>query len=429
MPAEKYLSGNFDRPGSETIDGYIALGGYQSARKALESMTPEALVELVKESGLRGRGGAGFPTGMKWSFMPKAGKDDRPRYIACNADESEPGTFKDRAIMEHDPHQLIEGLILGGWAMQAKAAYIYIRGEYVRPARILEKAIQEAYAKGFLGQKVMGKDFAFDVVLHRGAGAYICGEETGLMESLEGKKGMPRKKPPFPANYGLWGMPTTVNNVETFCHVVHIVGRGVEWFRGIGSEKSKGSTLFGVSGHVARPGLYELPLGTTAREIIFEHAGGIANGRELKAFIPGGSSTKPLPASLVDVKMDHDDLAAAGSALGTAGLIVMDDTTCMVRASKVIAHFYRHESCGQCTQCREGTAWLDKLIGRIENGSGMMRDLDVLLDVANQMEGVTICALSDAAAWPVQGVLRHWKDEFARHIQEGKCPFPDSFEI
>ena len=429
MPAEKYLSRNFDRPGSETIEVYIAQGGYQSARRALDSISPDALIELVKESGLRGRGGAGFPTGMKWSFMPKPGKDDRPRYIACNADESEPGTFKDRAIMERDPHQLIEGLILGGWAMQAKAAYIYIRGEYARPARILERAIREAYARGFLGPTVMGKDFSFDIVLHRGAGAYICGEETGLMESLEGKKGMPRKKPPFPANFGLWGMPTTVNNVETFCHVVHLVEHGVEWFRGIGTEKSKGNTLFGVSGHVARPGLFELPLGTPAREIIFEYAGGIPDGRSLKAFIPGGSSTKPLPASLVDVKMDHDNLAAAGSSLGTAGLIVMDDTTCMVRMAKVIAHFYRHESCGQCTQCREGTAWLDKLIGRVENGTAKMRDLDVLLEVANEMEGVTICALSDAAAWPVQGVLRHWKDEFVRHLQEGKCPFPDSFEV
>ncbi len=426
---EAYLSRNFDRPGSETLDVYLAHGGYASARKAIGTMTPDAVIEMVKESGLRGRGGAGFPAGMKWSFMPKPGKDDRPRYIACNADESEPGTFKDRAIMERDPHQILEALIIAGWAMQAKAAYIYIRGEYVHPARVIEKAIAQAYEKGFLGPKVLGFDFSFDVVLHRGAGAYICGEETGLMESLEGKKGQPRKKPPFPANYGLWGMPTTVNNVETFCHVVHIVANGAEWFRAIGTPKSTGTTLFGVSGHVVRPGLYELPLGVTARELIYERAGGIANGRALKGFIPGGSSTKPLPASMVDVKMDHDSLAAAGSALGTAGLIVMDETTCMVRAAKVIARFYHHESCGQCTQCREGTAWLDQILGRIEAGRARMKDLDVLLDVANAMEGVTICALSDAAAWPVQGVLKHWKDEFARHVREGKCPFPQSFEI
>ncbi|MDP3937350.1 MAG: NADH-quinone oxidoreductase subunit NuoF [Deltaproteobacteria bacterium] len=427
--SEAYLTTHFGEKDSAKLDFYLSHRGYESARRAIGSMTPSEVVQLVKDSGLRGRGGAGFSTGLKWSFMPKPGQDDRPRYIACNADESEPGTFKDRAIMERDPHQLIEGLIIAGWAMQAKAAYIYIRGEYVHPARVLEAALREAYDGGYLGPRVMGTDFAFDVYLHRGAGAYICGEETGLMESLEGKKGQPRKKPPFPANYGLWGMPTTVNNVETFCHVVHVVDRGIDWFRGIGTEKSTGTTLFGVSGHVVRPGYFELPLGTTAREIIFEHAGGIANGRQLKGFIPGGSSTKPLPASAVDVRMDHDSLAAAGSALGTAGLIVMDDTTCMVRASKVIAHFYRDESCGQCTQCREGTAWLDKLIGRIEAGAGRMEDLDLLLDVANSIEGVTICALSDAAAWPVQGVLKHWRDEFARHVKEGKCPFPESFEV
>ncbi len=426
---EPYLSKYFEEPGSETIEFYLSHAGYETARRVIRSVTPDAVIEMVKESGLRGRGGAGFPTGLKWSFMPKADKDDRPRYIACNADESEPGTFKDRALMEKDPLQLIESLIIAGWAMQAEAAYIYIRGEYAFPARALEKAIAEAYGQGFLGPKVMGSDYAFDVYVHRGAGAYICGEETGLMESLEGKKGQPRKKPPFPASFGFWGMPTTVNNLETICHVVHLVERGPAWFRGIGTEKSTGTTLFGVSGHVVRPGLYELPLGTTAREIIYEHAGGIREGRQLKAFIPGGSSTKPLPASLVDVKMDHESLAEAGSSLGTAGVIVMDETTCMVRASKVIAHFYRHESCGQCTQCREGTAWLDKLLAKIESGGARMRDVDLLLDVADSMEGATICALSDAAAWPVQGVLKHWKEEFAQHVREGKCPFPDSFEI
>jgi NADH-quinone oxidoreductase subunit F len=427
--AEAYLSRYFKEPGSETIDIYLSHGGYETARTSIREQSPDQVIDTVKLSGLRGRGGAGFSTGMKWGFMPKPDRDDRPRYIACNADESEPGTFKDRAIMERDPHQLIEGLIIAGWAMQAKAAYIYIRGEYAFPARVLEKALQEAYGRGYLGSRVMESDFSFDVYLHRGAGAYICGEETGLMESLEGKKGQPRKKPPFPANFGLWGFPTTVNNVETFCQVVHLIRHGADWFRNIGTEKSTGTTLFGVSGHVERPGLYELPLGVTAREIIYEHAGGIPKGRPLKGFIPGGSSTKPLPASLVDVKMDHDSLAAAGSALGTAGLIVMDDTTCMVRMAKVIAHFYRHESCGQCTQCREGTAWLDQIVGRIELGSARMQDLDLLLDVANSIEGVTICALSDAAAWPVQGVLKHWREEFAQHIREGKCPFPESFEI
>jgi NADH-quinone oxidoreductase subunit F len=427
--AEAYLSRYFKEPGSETIEIYLSHGGYETARTSIREQSPDQVIDTVKLSGLRGRGGAGFSTGMKWGFMPKPDRDDRPRYIACNADESEPGTFKDRAIMERDPHQLIEGLIIAGWAMQAKAAYIYIRGEYAFPARVLEKALQEAYGRGYLGSRVMESDFSFDVYLHRGAGAYICGEETGLMESLEGKKGQPRKKPPFPANFGLWGFPTTVNNVETFCQVVHLIRHGADWFRNIGTEKSTGTTLFGVSGHVERPGLYELPLGVTAREIIYEHAGGIPKGRPLKGFIPGGSSTKPLPASLVDVKMDHDSLAAAGSALGTAGLIVMDDTTCMVRMAKVIAHFYRHESCGQCTQCREGTAWLDQIVGRLELGRARMQDLDLLLDVANSIEGVTICALSDAAAWPVQGVLKHWREEFAQHIREGKCPFPESFEI
>jgi NADH-quinone oxidoreductase subunit F len=422
-----YLTEHFADDAFRTFDGYVARGGYDAARSALSQRTPAELVELVKNAGLQGRGGAGFSTGLKWSFMP-AGKE-QPKYLVCNADESEPGSFKDRLLMERGPHQMLEGLLIGAYATGAEKTFVYIRGEYAEPAAILEAAIEEAYARGALGANVLGTGFRHDVVLQRGAGAYICGEETGLLESLEGKKGQPRKKPPFPAQYGAFGMPTTVNNVETFCHVPHIVRRGAEWFRGIGTEKSPGTTIFGVSGHVVQPGLYELPLGTPLDQIIFEHARGVPNGKRVKGVIPGGMSMPILPADQLDVRMANEFLRERKTMLGTGGVMVMDEDTCMVRVGCVITYFFRDESCGQCTQCREGTGWLHKIFQRIERGDGREDDLAVLEDVAAKMEGQTICAFADAAAWPVQGLLRHFRSDFELHLRERKCPFEHSFEL
>ncbi len=410
-----------------TLSGYESRGGYVAARKALSSMQPDEIVEAVKDAGLQGRGGAGFPTGLKWSFMPA--ETDKPKYLVCNADESEPGSFKDRLLLERAPHKIIEGLLIAARAVGAEKSFIYVRGEYAESARTLQNAVDEAYARGYLGEKCMGTNLKHDIVVTRGAGAYICGEETGLLESLEGKKGQPRKKPPFPAEFGAFGMPTTVNNVETFCHVPHIIDKGVEWFRAFGSEKSPGTTIFGVSGHVVRPGLYELPLATSLEEIIFEHAGGMPEGRKLKGVIPGGLSMPVLPAGQLDVPMANEFLTERDTMLGTGGIIVMDDTTCMVRTACVITYFFRDECCGQCTQCREGTGWLNKVARRIERGAGTRGDLELLLDIAAKMEGQTICAFADAAAWPVQGLIRHFRDDFESHIRERKCPFSGSFEL
>ena len=422
-----YLTEHFADDAYRTLAGYTARGGYEAARKVLREMQPVDVVELVKNAGLQGRGGAGFGTGLKWSFMPpEAGK---PKYLVCNADESEPGSFKDRLLMERGPHQLLEGLLIGAFAIGAEKSFVYIRGEYSLAANVLQQAIDEAYAAGHLGAGALGSGFRHDVVLQRGAGAYICGEETGLLESLEGKKGQPRKKPPFPAQYGAFGMPTTVNNVETFSHVPHIVRRGAEWFRGIGTEKSPGTTLFGVSGHVVRPGLYELPLGTPLSEIVFEHARGVPGGKRVKGVIPGGMSMPILPADQLDVRMANEFLRERKTMLGTGGIMVMDEDTCMVRAGCIITYFFRDESCGQCTQCREGTGWLHKIFQRIERGEGRDDDLAVLEDVAAKMEGQTICAFSDAAAWPVQGLLRHFRSDFELHLRERKCPFERSFEL
>jgi NADH-quinone oxidoreductase subunit F len=423
----QYLTEHFADDEFVTLEGYERVGGYQAVRKAITQMSPADVIELVKDAGLQGRGGAGFSTGMKWSFMP--GDTEKPKYLVCNADESEPGSFKDRILIERGAHQMLEGILIAAWATGAAKTFIYIRGEYAQPAAILERCIDEAYAKGYLGANVMGSGFSHDVVLQRGAGAYICGEETGLLESLEGKKGQPRKKPPFPAQYGAFGMPTTVNNVETFSHVPHIVSKGAEWFRGFGTEKSPGTTVFGVSGHVQRPGLYELPLGTRLDEIVFEHAGGVANGRKVKGVIPGGMSMPILPAGQLDVPMANEHLRERKTMLGTGGVMVMDDTTCMVRVACVITYFFRDESCGQCTQCREGTGWLNKIVNRIERGAGTEGDIEILLDVAGKMEGQTICAFADAAAWPVQGLLRHFRGDFEAHVREKKCPFPASFEL
>ena len=422
-----YLSEHFADASYATLDGYVAKGGYGAARKALTTMTPTQVVDEVKASGLQGRGGAGFPTGQKWSFMPAG--NDKPKYLVCNADESEPGSFKDRILMERGPHQLLEGILIGAFATGAEKTFLYVRGEYAEPARQLQRAIDEATARGFFGQGILGTGFRHELVLMRGAGAYICGEETGLLESLEGKKGQPRKKPPFPAQYGAFGMPTTVNNVETFCHVPHILERGSSWFKAIGTDKSPGNTLFGVSGHVVQPGLYELPLGTKLDAILFEHAKGVPGGRKVKGVIPGGMSMPILPAGMLDVPMANEFLRERKTMLGTGGIMVMDDSTCMVRVACVISYFFRDESCGQCTQCREGTGWMHKVLNRIERGAGNPDDVDLLLDVAGKMEGATICAFSDAAAWPIQGLLRHFREDFDAHVKLGRCPFPESFAL
>ena len=331
--------------------------------------------------------------------------------------------------LERAPHKLLEGILIAAWATESQTTFVYCRGEYAFPGAQVARAIDEAYAKGYLGKRVMGSSFSHDVVLMLGAGAYIAGEETGLLESLEGKMAKPRKKPPFPAEYGAFGMPTTVNNVETFCHVPHIISSGAEWFKGFGTEKSPGTTIFGVSGHVVRPGLYELPLGTRLDEIVFEHAGGLSAGRKVKGVIPGGMSMPILPAGQLDVPMANEFLRDRKTMLGTGGIMVMDDTTCMVRVGWVITYFFRDESCGQCTQCREGTGWMHKIFERIERGAGSRDDLEILLDVAAKMEGQTICAFADAAAWPVQGLLRHFREDFETHVAHGKCPFPQSFEL
>jgi NADH-quinone oxidoreductase subunit F len=403
----------------DRIEAYIADGGYEAARKGLTTMTPQEVTAAVKDSGLRGRGGAGFPTGLKWSFVPR--DTGKPTYLLCNADESEPGTFKDRAILEHDPHQLLEGMILASYAIGCRTAYIYIRGEFARGYEVLCSAIEQAYGRRMLGRGLFGTDFALDIHVHRGAGAYICGEETGLIESLEGKRAYPRIKPPFPAVHGLFGCPTIVNNVETLACVKHVIARGPAWFKGIGPESSPGPKLYCISGHVERPGVYELPMGTSLRSMIENQAGGVWKGRRLKAVIPGGSSVPVLRADEVDVAMDFDSVAKAGSMLGSAGVIVMDETTCMVDTLRTIAHFYHHESCGQCTPCREGTGWLEKILIRIDEGQGTEDDLRTLDAVAQGMMGNTICVLADAAAMPVQSFLRKFRAEFESHVRAGSC--------
>ena len=415
----KVLTRNMHVPNLVDVDVYESLGGYQALRKALGLYKPGEVIEIVKKSGLRGRGGAGFPTGVKWGFVPK--NIGKPVYLCVNADESEPGTFKDRLIIEKDPHQLLEGSIISAYALDCHQAFIYIRGEFFYGARVLEKAIAEAYAKGYLGKDILGSGFDLEMVLHRGAGAYICGEETALLESLEGKRGHPRLKPPFPAVVGLYKCPTVINNVETLANVPHIINNGAEWYSSIGIERNTGTRLYAVSGHVNRPGVYEFPMTVTLRELIFDHCGGMRGGRGLKAVIPGGSSVPILTADQIDVRMDYDSVAKAGSMLGSAGVVVMDETTCMVRAVRRITRFYAEESCGQCTQCREGTEWLYKILTRIEQGEGRQGELEILLDLCVQMKGRTICPLSDAAAMPVESYITKFRTEFEDHIRQRRC--------
>ncbi|MCL6561793.1 MAG: NADH-quinone oxidoreductase subunit NuoF [Firmicutes bacterium] len=413
-----YLLRHREVPDIDQIAVYEAHGGYQSLRRALRDFTPEAVLELVKASGLRGRGGAGFPTGMKWSFLPN---DGRPRYLVVNSDEAEPGTFKDRELIEHNPHQLIEGMIISSYAIGSHDAYIYCRGEFLRGSEQLARAIREAYAHGYLGDNILDSGFSLHIHLYRGAGAYICGEESALLESLEGKRGQPRLKPPFPAVAGLYGMPTIVNNVETIANVPVLVEKGADWYRSMGTEKSPGIKIMSVSGHVRRPGNYEVPLATPLRTLIEEYAGGVWPGK-LKAIIPGGSSVPLLTPDQIDTPLDYESMIAAGSMLGSGGCIVMNDETCMVWAAHRLVKFYRVESCGKCTPCREGTYWMTNILERLESGEGSQGDLEVLLDVADNIGGKCLCPLGDASLGFMVSAIRHFRDEFEAHVREHGCP-------
>jgi NADH-quinone oxidoreductase subunit F len=423
----KLLLEHIDVPGIETFDVYRKNGGYRSVEKALKTMSPEEVVEEVKKANLKGRGGAGFPTGLKWSFLAKP--EGVPRYLLCNADESEPGTFKDRYLMEKIPHLLIEGMIVSSYALGSNLSYIYIRGEYMWVLEILEKAIAEAYAKGFLGKNILGSGFDLDLRVAPGGGAYICGEETALIESLEGKRGNPRIKPPFPAVKGLWGCPTVVNNVESLATVVPIINDGAEEYTKLGTDASNGTKLISACGNVTRGGVYEIELGISVEEFIYgdEWCRGIANNKKIKALVPGGSSVPILPAHLITKTaagenrlMSYESLAdggfASGSMLGSGGFIVFDEDQCIVRNTWNFARFYAHESCGQCSPCREGTGWMEKVLHRLENGKGNMRDIELLADINKKIEGNTICPLGDAAAWPVAAAIRHFREEFEWHV-------------
>jgi len=405
-------------PNIKNIDVYEKNGGYEQLKKVLtdKEFTPEKLVDIVKAANIRGRGGAGFNAGLKWSFMPKP--DGGPRYIAANGDESEPGTFKDRVIFELNPHLFIEGAILAAYAMTITAVYVYIRGEYADQINMMQKAIDDAYKKGWLGKNICKSGFDLDMYVHSGAGAYICGEESSLMESLEGKRGYPRVKPPFPAQKGLWGRPTTINNIETLANVPLVVKNGADWYTSIGAQSHPGPVLYGISGHINKPGVYEYPTGMLITDLIDEVCGGMRGGKKVKAIIPGGSSTPPLRGDALEgVRMDADSLRTAGSMMGTAGMIVMDEDTDIVDVVCRISHFYHHESCGQCTPCRDGTGFLEKTLIKIRDGHGEMRDLDLLLDLCTQMEGRTICALADAAAWPVRYAVERFREDFEKRVK------------
>jgi NADH-quinone oxidoreductase subunit F len=413
------LFSDIDTPGLTSIETYRKGGGYQAAAAVVGTKAPDEVIEIVKASGLRGRGGAGFPAGLKWSFVPK--KTTKPKYLVCNADESEPGTFKDRELMEKNPHLLIEGMILTAWAIQANTGYIYLRGEFDYIQHILDKALAEARAAGFLGASVGGKGFALELHTHLGAGAYICGEETALLSSLEGYRGQPRLKPPFPAVEGLYACPTVVNNTETLMNVPHILKNGAQWFRQWGTEKSPGTKILSVSGPVKRPGNYEVPMGLPLSTLIHEHCGGMRDGMKIKAVIPGGSSVPLLPASMLGTGLDFESMVAAGTLLGSGGVIVIDEQTCIVDALWNITRFYEHESCGKCTPCREGTYWMSEVFARLERGEGRTTDIDLLYDVSDNILGKSFCALGDAAAMPVMGAIKHFRDEFEFHVRERRC--------
>lgn len=416
---ESVLLANIDNPSSAELGFYEKNGGYASLRKALD-MEPADIIEDVKKSGLRGRGGAGFPTGMKWMFA--SGDPKFPKYLICNADEGEPGTFKDRPILEKTPHLLIEGMAISAHALKAEYGYIYLRGEYPAAKDILEAAISEAVEKGYIGQSMMGSGKAFHLYVHQGAGAYICGEETALIESLEGRKGQPRIKPPFPVNVGAWGMPTIVNNVETLSNMPFLMRVGPDEYASIGTPDCPGPKLFSVSGHVERPGVLELPMGTSLKEIIFEHCGGIRGGGNLKAVIPGGISTPVLPPDLIDCPMDFVNMPKHGSMLGSGAVIVMDESVCLTKVCLRAIQFFEHESCGKCTPCKEGTGWLRRILGRLEKGEGREGDVDLLLEVAGNMAGKTFCPLGEGAASVVQNFIKHFRPEFEAHVEGRACP-------
>ncbi len=418
---DKYLSANFTIDKAYTLPVYEEHGGYKALKKAM-TMDGDAIIAEVKTSNLRGRGGAGFPTGVKWSFMPK--QSDVPKYLTVNADEGEPGTFKDRYCMELDPHRLIEGCIISAWALGIRYAYIYIRGEMGLAIRRMNAAIKEAYDKGYLGKNILGKGFDLDMYVHASGGAYICGEETGMIEGLEGKPGQPRLKPPFPAVVGVFGAPTLVNNVETISSIPFIIEKGGEWWASMGIEKNGGPKLYGLSGHINKPGVYEAPSGITVGELLEKYGGGMLKGSELKGYIPGGSSCKVLTADSLDAQMGFETMRDAGSSMGTACITFMDQSVCMVRIAARLAHFYAHESCGQCTPCREGTGWAAKVLDGIEEGRGCMEDIDLLLDMMDNIEGNTICALGDSIAIPVRSYVQVYTQEFEDHVTRGGCWFP-----
>ncbi len=421
LPAEvPVISKRFGIPNSRKIDVYLKNEGYQALEKALKQMTPEQIIDEVKKSNLRGRGGAGFPTGMKWGFVPKG--NDKPKYILCNADESEPGTCKDRPLMEMDPHQLIEGMVIAGRAVGANRGYIYIRGEYRYIIDIMDRALAEAYAQGYLGKNIRDSGFDFELCTHTGAGAYECGEESALMESLEGKRGYPRIRPPFPAVVGLYGCPTVINNAETLSTIPPIIRQSGDWYASLGTPKNGGTRLYSISGHVNRPGIYELPLGFPLRRLIEEVAGGMRDGKKLKAVIPGGSSCPLLSADEIDVAMDYDSVAKIGSMLGSGGTVIMDEDTCMVDMARRIMHFYAHESCGWCIPCREGTAWLQKMLDRFHEGAGRAEDIPLIDELSKNMLGRTFCPLGDAAALPTISIVKKWRNEFEDHLH-GKCVY------
>jgi NADH-quinone oxidoreductase subunit F len=423
---ERPLTKNI-RPGEApySVEQYEKAGGYQAARKALLRMTPGEIIEEVKKSNLRGRGGGGFPTGLKWSLMPTADKDARrPRYVISNSDEMEPGTFKDRLLMAGDPHQLIEGMIISAYAVQADIAYIFIRADYHTSAAILKRAIAEAYVKNYLGRNIFGSGFNLEMLLHISAGRYICGEETGLLNALEGKRAMPRAKPPYPAAVGLWGKPTVVNNAETYCNVPHIVQNGSSWYRGLSRSEDGGTKIFGVSGRVKTPGFWELPMGTTIREILEEYAGGMRDGYKFRALVPGGASTDFVAEEHLDAKMDFTSLQKFGSRMGTGTMIILDDKTCPVGMVLNLERFFSRESCGWCTPCREGLPWIVEILESIEDGQGLSGDIEILKDQAWLLgPGHTFCALAPGAMEPLESALRLFKDDFDRHINENRCPW------
>jgi NADH-quinone oxidoreductase subunit F len=418
MP-ELIVTKNIDIPGIDSLEVYRQYGGYEALAKAFKYQ-PDELVEMIKQSGVRGRGGAGFPTGMKWSFLAK---NDKPRYLCCNSDESEPGTCKDRVIMEKIPHRLVEGVIITSYACRVKTAFIYVRGELALAADQVERAVQEAYEAGLIGSNIMDSGYDLDIIVHRGAGAYICGEESALMESLEGRRGYPRLKPPFPAVIGLYGGPTVINNCETLATIPPIVAGGAEWYASFGTEKSKGTRMFCLSGHVKKPGIYELPLGVPMRTLIYDeqYGGGILGDKALKAVVPGGSSTFILGADKIDTPMDYESIAAAGSMLGSGGVVVMNEDTCIVGAVLRMTEFYRDESCGKCTPCREGTYWLTEILERLEHGHGREKDIDLLLDICSNISGRSFCPLGDAATSSITSSIKLFREEYEYHITHGHC--------